>query len=77
MEQGRPGWGKPYRAPWYYVPQVQGLMAVFDGQWCDLFCYTVEHDGAIYRVERDPEYWAMMYRRLAILVAARGARQTP
>ena len=40
-------------------------MAVFDRQWCDLFCYTVEHGSAIYRVERDPEYWAMMYRALS------------
>ena len=64
--KGDPVGAKPYpRAPWYYVPQVQGLMAVFDRQWCDLFCYTVEHGSAIYRVERDPEYWAMMYRALS------------
>ena len=64
--KGDPIGAKPYpRAPWYYVPQVQGLMAVFDRQWCDLFCYTVEHGSAIYRVERDPEYWAMMYRALS------------
>jgi hypothetical protein len=33
------------------------VAAVFDRSWCDLFCYTVGKGSAIYRVERDPEYW--------------------
>ena len=46
-------------------PWVQGLMAVFDRDWCDVFCYTVGHGSAIYRVERDEEYWALMYGALS------------
>ena len=64
--RGRPLDATPYpRVPWYYVPQVQGLMAVFDRPYCDVFCYTVNGGSAIYRVERDPEYWALMYRALS------------
>ena len=64
--RGRPESAKPYpNVPWYYMPQVQGLMAVFDRDWCDVFCYTVGHGSAIYRVERDEEYWALMYGALS------------
>jgi uracil-DNA glycosylase len=64
--KGRPESATPYPGvPWYYMPQVQGLMAVFDRGWCDVFCYTVGQGSTIYRVERDPEYWALMYRALS------------
>jgi len=60
--KGDPLNAKPYPAvPWYYVPQVQGLMAVFDRPYCDVFCYTVRNGSAIYRVERDERYWAAMF----------------
>ena len=42
--KGDPHSAKPYpNVPWYYVPQVQGLMAVFDRPYCDVFCYTVNN----------------------------------
>ena len=56
----------PYpTVPWYYVPQVQGLMAVFDRPYCDVFCYTVRNGAAIYRVRRDAQYWTAMYKALS------------
>jgi uracil-DNA glycosylase len=56
----------PYpTVPWYYVPQVQGLMAVFDRPYCDVFCYTVRNGAAIYRVRRDVQYWTAMYKALS------------
>jgi uracil-DNA glycosylase len=56
----------PYpRVPWYYVPQVQGLMAVFDRPYCDVFCYTARNGAAIYRVRRDAAYWTAMYAGLS------------
>lgn len=64
--RGKPRDASPYPiVPWYYMPQVQGLMAVFDREWCDVFCYTVGGGSAIYRVERDPNYWALMYEALS------------
>ena len=62
FNKGDPLHAKPYaKVPWYYIPQVQGLLAVFDKPWCDLVSYTVNGGVAIYRVERDHEYWAVMY----------------
>lgn len=56
----------PYpRVPWYYVPQAQGLMAVFDRPYCDVFCYTARNGAAIYRVRRDAAYWTAMYAGLS------------
>lgn len=64
--KGRPEQARPYpNVPWYYMPQVQGLMAVFDRPYCDVFCYTVGEGSAIYRVQRDPEYWSSMYAALS------------
>lgn len=64
FNKGSPQEAKPYpRIPFYYVPQVQGLMEVLDREWCDLFCWTV-NGSAIYRVNRDPKYWKMCYEAL-------------
>ena len=66
FNRGKPLEAKPYpKVPWYYVPQVQGLMAVFDRPWVDVFAYTVNNGCAIYRVKRDREYWAQMYEALS------------
>ena len=66
FNKGQPMSAKPYpTVPWYYIPQVQGLMAVFDRPWVDLFCYTVNGGCAVYRVERNREYWALMYESLS------------
>ena len=62
FNRGSPQTAKPYdKVPWYYIPQVQGLMAIFNRPWCDLVSYTVNGGVAIYRVERDHEYWALLY----------------
>ncbi len=62
FNKGSPTTASPYaKVPWYYVPQVQGLMAVFDRPWCDLVSYTVNGGVAIYRVERDHDYWNLLY----------------
>jgi uracil-DNA glycosylase len=62
FNKGSPLTAQPYaKVPWYYIPQVQGLMAIFDRPWCDLVSYTVNGGVAIYRVERDHEYWSIMY----------------
>ena len=56
---------KPYpAAPHYYVPQMLGLLAVFDRQFADLFCYTTLHGCALFRVQGDPVAWAAMQEAL-------------
>ena len=63
--------GKPFEAtPWtspphYYVPQVQGLMAITGREWCDLWCWTPGGGAASFRFERDRGYWAMAFEVLA------------
>jgi len=65
FNKGEPEQAVPYRSmPYYYMPQVQGLMAIFDREWCDLFSWTV-NGSKIYRVTRDREYWALMQSMLA------------
>ena len=64
--KGDPLGAVPYpTVPWYYVPQAQGLMAVFDRPYCDVFCYTVRNGAAIYRVRRDARHWTAMYAGLS------------
>ena len=55
-ESARP-WAEP---PWYYMPQVQGLMEVFDREWCDVYCWTL-NGSRVYRVARDEAYFAVLY----------------
>lgn len=56
-------WGKPLEAQaptfpkYYYMPQVQGLMHIYDREWCNLFVYTV-NSAALFHIERDRNYWA-------------------
>ena len=57
--------GQPYeRAPWWYMPQVQGLMEMFKQQWCNLYCWTAS-GSAVYHITRDEAYWAQCYSALA------------
>ena len=64
--KGDPLGAVPYpTVPWYYVPQVQGLMAVFDRPYCDVFCYTARNGASITRVGRDSRYWTAMYAGLS------------
>mmetsp|Transcript_19429 Transcript_19429/g.63155 ORF Transcript_19429/g.63155 Transcript_19429/m.63155 type:complete len:149 (+) Transcript_19429:330-776(+) len=82
FNKGDPHSARPYqRAPFYYVPQVQGLLAIFDRPWADLYCWTVAGGSAIYRIERDPVYWAQLHEALSsfwyenMLPAKRAIRQ--
>lgn len=51
----------PYPAvPAYYVPQLLGLMAVFDRRYADLFCYTTLQGCTLFRVEASAEAWGLM-----------------
>lgn len=59
--RGRPELCVPWAAvPYYYIPQVQGLMEILDRDWLDLFVWTL-NGSAIFRVDRNPEYWALIF----------------
>jgi len=65
FNKGKPLVATPYRSmPYYYMPQVQGLMEVFDREWCHVYSWTV-NGSAIYLVQRDREYWRVMYSMLS------------
>jgi putative phage-type endonuclease len=52
---------KPYgRVPDYYMPQMQGLMAITQRTWWDFMVWTPDH-YAITRVQWSPEYWQELY----------------
>jgi putative phage-type endonuclease len=55
----------PSRAIWYYMPQVQGLMDVFDREWCNLYVWTPAHGAALFHVRRDRAYWSACFAVLA------------
>jgi putative phage-type endonuclease len=55
----------PQRAIWYYMPQLQGLMDIFDRQWCSLYVWTQAHGSASFQVKRNEEYWAAAFEILA------------
>ncbi|KAK9819245.1 hypothetical protein WJX81_006301 [Elliptochloris bilobata] len=63
--RGKPLAATPPRTPaWYYMPQVQGLMDIFDREWCNVFVWT--HNGAaLYHVPRDTAYWRACFDVLA------------
>jgi putative phage-type endonuclease len=70
----------PPHAIWYYMPQVQGLMDIFDREWCNMYIWTPEHGSASYYIPRDRQYWAAAYDVLsefwwAHVVPARQARE--
>ncbi|KAL3163183.1 hypothetical protein ABBQ32_009589 [Trebouxia sp. C0010 RCD-2024] len=54
----------PKLAQWYYMPQVQGLMDVFDRDWCNLFVWTV-NGSMLFHIKRDPDYWRLCFQGLA------------
>jgi len=43
---------------------VQGLMEVFDRQWCNVFVWT-PNGAALYHVPRDTAYWRACFDVLA------------
>ena len=51
----------PYTTlPLYYMPQVQGLLHIFDREYCDLYAWTSVNGSVLFRVSRDKEYWEML-----------------
>jgi putative phage-type endonuclease len=55
----------PSQAIWYYMPQLQGLMDVFDREWCHLYVWTPCHGSVAFLVARDRRYWAACFEVLA------------
>eukprot|EP00890_Picochlorum_soloecismus_P000922 jgi/Picsp_1/1830/NSC_05297-R1_protein len=55
----------PKNAIWYYMPQIQGLMDVFDRDWCNLYIWTPNRGSASFLVARDREYWSACFDILA------------
>eukprot|EP00210_Caulerpa_lentillifera_P001323 g1273.t1 len=49
----------------YYMPQVQGLMNIFDRDWCHLYYWTKFHGTKVFLVYRDVHYWELLYEVLA------------
>jgi hypothetical protein len=41
----------------YYVPQVLGVLRVFDRAWGDLFCYTQRNGCVAWRVPANSDTW--------------------
>lgn len=59
--KGKPKLCVPWRAvPYYYVPQLQGLMEILERDWLDFFVWTL-NGSALFRFDRDPEYWNLMF----------------
>lgn len=42
------------------MPQMQGLMDIFDREWCDAWVWTPAGAG-LFRIPRDRRYWATCY----------------
>ncbi|GLJ27903.1 hypothetical protein SUGI_0547810 [Cryptomeria japonica] len=64
FNKGKPELGLPWAsAPYYYMPQVQGLMEILDRNWVDLYCWTPTA-SSIFRLQRDCDYWALIFEPL-------------
>lgn len=50
--------------PWYYC-QVNGLMEIFNRDWCDFVSWTPQ-EMKIYRVYRDPILWSYLLDRYTV-----------
>lgn len=55
----------PQHATWYYMPQVQGLMYIFDCEWCNLYIWSPQRGSVVFHIRRDPAYWACLWDVLA------------
>lgn len=49
----------------YYMPQIQGLMEIFDRDWCHLYYWTKSHGAKLFLVYRNQQYWNALYEVLA------------
>lgn len=64
--KGHPELAKPpNKAIWYYMPQIQGLMDVFDREWCSLYVWTPNHGSSSFVIDRNREYWGACFDVLA------------
>lgn len=64
--KGRPDLAEPpTKAIWYYMPQIQGLMDVFDREWCILYVWTSTNGSASFIISRDRQYWSTCFDVLA------------
>ncbi|KAL3700916.1 hypothetical protein R1sor_018938 [Riccia sorocarpa] len=65
--KGRPESGAPWdMVPAYYMPQAQGLLEIYDREIMDFYVWTV-NGSAVFRINRDPEYWGFMFRIMSEL----------
>ncbi|CAI5476500.1 unnamed protein product [Closterium sp. Yama58-4] len=63
--RGLPLSAAPYPSvPHYYMPQIQGLLEIFDRDWLDFFVWTKRGGSALWRVERDEKYWGLLFTAL-------------
>ncbi len=44
--------------------QVQGLMEIFDREWCNIYMWTV-NGSALFYIPRDRAYWAACFEVLS------------
>ncbi|XP_044966929.1 uncharacterized protein LOC123427053 isoform X3 [Hordeum vulgare subsp. vulgare] len=59
--KGKPELALPWRiVPYYYMPQVQGLMEIMGRDWVDLYCWT-PNGSSLFRVPRDRAYWELIH----------------
>jgi putative phage-type endonuclease len=59
--KGKPELALPWRAmPYYYMPQVQGLMEIMGRDWVELYCWT-PNGSSVFRVPRDRGYWELIH----------------
>ena len=59
--KGKPEIALPWRlVPYYYMPQVQGLMEIMGRDWVDLYCWT-PNGSSLFRVPRDRAYWELIH----------------
>lgn len=54
----------PSLPQWYYMAQVQGLLDIFQRDWCNLFVWT-PNAAALFHLPRDAQYWALCFEVLA------------
>uniref|UniRef100_I1QGQ7 YqaJ viral recombinase domain-containing protein n=2 Tax=Oryza glaberrima TaxID=4538 RepID=I1QGQ7_ORYGL len=61
FNKGKPELALPWRAmPYYYMPQVQGLMEIMGRDWVELYCWT-PNGSSVFRVPRDRGYWELIH----------------
>ncbi|KAJ1271605.1 hypothetical protein BS78_06G140200 [Paspalum vaginatum] len=61
FNKGKPELALPWRImPYYYMPQVQGLMEIMDRDWVELYCWTPNGSSLIW-VPRDRAYWELIH----------------